>query len=70
MITAVDANIFLDILLPNERFIDASSKAMECAATEGSLVICDIVYAELSVHFTSQQQCDRFLEENDVRVEA
>jgi predicted nucleic acid-binding protein len=70
MITSVDANIFLDVLLPNEEFSDASSAALESAATEGSLVICDIVYAELSVHFATQEQCDRFLEENDVRVEA
>lgn len=70
MITAVDANISLDILLPNEQFFGAASSAVRLAATGGSLVICDVVYAELSVHFATQQECDDFLEENDARVEA
>ena len=42
MITAVDTNILLDILIPNERFYDDSAEALENAAGEGSLVISDI----------------------------
>ncbi len=69
MITAIDTNIFLDILAPNEKFIDASVRALENAASVGSLVICDLVYAELCVHFETQRECDRFLESNEIRVE-
>lgn len=50
MITAVDTNIFLDVLLPNEAFCDASAAALETAASAGPLVIYDVVYAELCIH--------------------
>lgn len=69
MITAVDTKIFLDVLLPDRNFCDASTNALESAAVEGSLVICDVVYAELCVYFATQEQCDRFLEESGIRVE-
>jgi hypothetical protein len=44
----------LDILVPNDMFCDASILALEHAASEGSLVICDMVYAELCIHFNVQ----------------
>jgi hypothetical protein len=43
MITAIDTKILLDILVPNEKFFEASVKALENAATSGSLVVCDLV---------------------------
>ena len=70
MITAVDTNILLDILVPNEHFYDASGDALEEAAGEGSIVISDIVYAELCIHFETQRECDAFLESNEIRVQA
>jgi predicted nucleic acid-binding protein len=70
MITAIDTNVLLDILVPNEKFCDASVAALENAASEGSLVLCDLVYAELCIHFNSQSECDRFLHGNEIRVEA
>lgn len=69
MITAIDTNILLDILVPNDAFCDASIRALEDAATEGSLVICDLVYAETCIHFHSQRDCDAFLQDNEIRVE-
>jgi hypothetical protein len=42
MITAIDTNILLDILVPNEKFYEASATAIEDAASSGSLVICDL----------------------------
>jgi predicted nucleic acid-binding protein len=70
MITAVDTNILLDILVPNEQFYEASTDALEQAASEGSIVISDIVYAELCIHFETQRECDAFLESNEIRVQA
>jgi predicted nucleic acid-binding protein len=70
MTTAIDTNIFLDILLPNEAFYEASAQAVEDAANFGALVICDLVYAELCVHFATQRECDAFLRANEIRVEA
>jgi hypothetical protein len=70
MITAIDANVLFDVLAPNPKYWQLSATALEEAATMGSLVICDLVYAELCVHFPHQSQCDQFLNENDIRVEA
>jgi len=70
MITAIDTNILLDILVPNENFYEASANALQDAAGEGSLVISDIVYAELCIHFEAQRECDAFVESNEIRVQA
>jgi len=70
MITAIDTNVLLDVLLPNDEFCDAAMAAIEQSVTAGSLVICDAVYAELCVHFSAQQDCDDFLAANQIRVEA
>ena len=69
MITAIDTNVLLDVLVPNEKFYEASAGALEEAAASGSLVVCDLVYAELCIHFPSQRECDDFLEGNTIRVE-
>lgn len=70
MITAVDTNVLLDILLPDESFFELSARALERAATAGALVVCDIVYAELCVHFRAQRDCDEFLRQCEIRVES
>jgi hypothetical protein len=63
MITAVDTNVLIDLLLPNEAFVRQSTMAVEQAATEGSLVICDVAYAELCAAFASQRECDAFIDD-------
>lgn len=70
MITAVDTNVLFGLLLPNTAFVRRSADAVEKAADEGSLVICDLVYAELCAAFGSQRDCDGFLEDAEIRVEA
>jgi len=70
MITAIDTNALLDILVPDPEYFERSLQALEEAANAGSLVVCDLVYAELCVHFQHQTDCDQFLRENDIRVEA
>ena len=69
MITAVDTNVLLDILLAGETFCELSARALEEAAGAGAVVICDIVYAELCAHFPTQRECDHFLEYCQIRVE-
>ena len=70
MITAIDTNILLDILVPNENFYVVSANALQDAALDGSLVVSDIVYAELCIHFDTRRECDSFLESNEIRVQA
>lgn len=69
MIAAIDTNILLDILRPNEQFYESSAQALQEGATSGALVVCEIVYAELCVHFETQRECDAFLHSAEIRVE-
>jgi predicted nucleic acid-binding protein len=70
MITALDTNVIFDILLPNVNFVEKSARAIQAGAQAGSLIICDIVYAEVCFEFSSQTQCDQFLEANRINVMA
>ena len=70
MITAIDTNVLLDVLLPNPDFCEASGSWLVEAAAAGPLVVCDMVYAEVCGHFAAGEECDEFLAENEIRVEA
>jgi predicted nucleic acid-binding protein len=70
MITAIDTNILLDILAPNATFCEASIAALEDAGNAGSMVVCDLVYAELCIHFATRRECDGFLESSGIQVES
>jgi predicted nucleic acid-binding protein len=70
MITAIDTNVLLDVLIPNADFCDASADAIQDSAAAGSLTICDLVYAELCAHFRRQGDCDDFLAAGGIRVES
>ena len=50
MKTAVDSNILLDVLLPDPTFGERSLAALEREA-HGSLVVCEIVVAEVAGQF-------------------
>ena len=54
MITAVDTNILFDILRPDEHHLQSSLRAFQHAQSEGSTVICEIVYAEIAGLFRSR----------------
>ncbi|HEX4166468.1 MAG TPA: hypothetical protein VHZ55_13450 [Bryobacteraceae bacterium] len=49
---------------------EASANALKDAATEGSLVVSDIVHAALCIHFETQRESDTFLESNEIRIQA
>jgi hypothetical protein len=69
MITAVDTNILLDILIPGAPHGDESELALAEALRAGAVVISDPVYAELAVHFAEQEKLDRFLADTGLRLE-
>ena len=54
MITAVDANILLDVLAADPDFGIASKEAVRNALAWGKLVACEIVWAEVGAFFPSQ----------------
>lgn len=68
MITALDTNVLLDVLLSNDDYADAAIRLIELSAEAGSLVICELVYAELCGHFDSKLGCDQFLEANGIGI--
>jgi predicted nucleic acid-binding protein len=70
VITAIDTNVLLDILIPNPVFFERSAGAVNRSTDAGALVVCDIVYAELALHFNARKDCDEFLESNGIRVQA
>lgn len=61
MTTAVDTNVLLDILLPDPKFGPRSKEELTRQFGLGSLIVCDIVYAELSAFFKSKKQLDQVL---------
>ena len=70
MITAVDTNVLLDVLIPDAPHGDESELALAEALRAGAVVISDPVYAELAVHFPDQEHLDRFLADTGLRLES
>ena len=61
MITALDTNILLDIFTSDPQHLAHTAALIEKAADEGSLIICEVVYAELAPRFPTQEQLDEVL---------
>ena len=53
MITAVDTNILVDVLSADASFGRTSAERLRTAVAEGSLVACDIVWAEVAGLFSA-----------------
>ncbi len=70
MITAVDTNVLLDVLIPDAPHGDESERALAEALRAGAVVISDPVYAELAVHFPERERLDRFLADTGLRLQA
>ena len=68
MITAVDTNVLLDLLVPDAPDAAASQARLDEAYSSGALAICEVVYAELAARFPSQQELDQFLGDTGLRV--
>ncbi len=61
MITALDTNVLLDVLTADPAFADQSESALFDAAREGTLIISEVVYAELAPNFDDIEQLEDFL---------
>ena len=69
MISAIDTNIFLDILRPNPDFMEQSKALLDTACLEGPLLICEIVYAELATHFNDRADLNAFLDDYEISIQ-
>jgi predicted nucleic acid-binding protein len=56
--TLVDSNVLFDFLSEDEEWFEWSARMLEKAANGGSLVINQIVYAEISVRYATIEQLD------------
>jgi predicted nucleic acid-binding protein len=61
MITAIDTNVVLDVVTADAKHGLASADAMRRAISEGSLIACEIVWAELAAAFESVRQAEAAL---------
>lgn len=68
LIIAVDTNVLLDVLLPDPAFFSSSEEALRRGSSQGALVICEIVYAELAGLFPNQKELESFLKNTGIRL--
>jgi hypothetical protein len=68
VITAIDTYILLDILIPDEEFLQSSQSLLENYSEKGQLIICDVVYAELASQFHSEETLKEFLADTHIRL--
>ena len=54
--TLVDSNVLFDYLLEDEEWFDWSSAMIEQAGNAGAVVINQVIYAEISVRYTTIEQ--------------
>jgi len=61
LITAVDTNVLVDYLTADIRFGQSSLQALRSANATGSIVVCDVVYAELASFFPAPEKANEVL---------
>lgn len=69
MITAVDTNVLLDILLPGAPHVSASKRLLDQALQQGALVVNEVVYAELASQFPDGAFLERFLGDTGIKLD-
>jgi predicted nucleic acid-binding protein len=68
VITAVDTDVFLDVLSPDSEHAERSEAALVEALELGSLVICEAVYAELASRFNARGELRTFLRTTGIEL--
>lgn len=56
MITAVDTRVLLDVFAADPDFGEASRDALRACLAQGSLVACDVVWAETAASFVDERR--------------
>jgi predicted nucleic acid-binding protein len=68
MITSIDTNILIDIFLPDPVHGERSLQLLEDSYAQGSLVICNVVYAELVPQFPDRALLDSSLKKIGIEI--
>jgi predicted nucleic acid-binding protein len=69
MITAIDTNVLLDVLIPDAPHGDQSEQVLTEAVRQGAVIISEPVYAELAAHFPDMRDLGEFLTDVGLRLE-
>jgi predicted nucleic acid-binding protein len=70
VITAIDSNVLVDFLNDDPEFGIASRNALRSCASEGLLVACDVVWAEVAACFPSVSGCRTALGDLEIEFSA
>jgi predicted nucleic acid-binding protein len=68
MITFVDTNVLLDVFLPDPKWGQKSKIRLEQSFNQGSLIINEIIYAELTPQFSNKALLDDVLKTLSIRI--
>ena len=68
MITFVDTNVLLDVFLPDPKWGQKSKIRLEQAFNQGSLILNEIIYSELTPQFSSKALLDDALKLLSIRI--
>jgi len=68
VISAVDTNVLLDVLVPDAVHGEGSEGRLVAALSVGSLVISEAACAELSAHFDEAEDVDRFIGDTGIHL--
>jgi hypothetical protein len=68
MITAVDTNVLLDLLIPGSSEMESAADQLERAGGEGKLILSEVVYAELASYFPSGEDIENFMAQTGLEV--
>ncbi|MGH7588061.1 MAG: type II toxin-antitoxin system VapC family toxin [Gemmatimonadota bacterium] len=63
MITAVDSSVLLDVFGADSAYMISSRAMLRRCASEGALVACEVVWAEVAAHFPSSTDAPNAMEE-------
>jgi predicted nucleic acid-binding protein len=69
MVTALDIDVLLDVLVPGSADSAASEGRLAAALREGALVVCPVVAAELASQFGREAELRAFLRDTSLRVD-
>ena len=69
MISAIDTNVLLDVLLPVAPHATASATTLAQAHRSGAMIISEAVYAELASFFPGDPELRQFIADTGLRLE-
>ncbi len=70
MITAIDTNVLSDVFRRDPSHYDWSSNAVRLALSQGALVACDVVWAEIAAAFPSGSEAEKAMSRLTIRFDA